>query len=265
MEPQPLPVSAPDLPATPLTSALALGSLTSYGPGTVRLPPAPPEISPTSVALLGWLVPGLGQVATGRRRAGLALFLVIVTLFTGGLALTDFSCVDPERHRLEFVAHALIGGPTAATLAATSGRRSSAPPRWRDLGSLYVIVSGFLNLIAVCSALSDAARRNQELRKKHQEAVSLALAVARLQALARRPPFEETPREGSPEPPPWPAAPGETPGAAPDEPTAASHAEAGPSGDAPAESLPHEEVPPEGPPPSAAPQDPPPASDEVRP
>jgi hypothetical protein len=184
-------LDASDLPATPLTAALAHGSLASYGLGTVRLPPAPPEVSPAAVAVLGWLVPGMGQVATGRRRAGLALFLVIMSLFVGGLTLADFSCVDPQRHRLEFVAHVLIGGPTFSTVALTAGRRSSAPPRWRDLGSLYVIVSGFLNLIAVCSALSEAARRNEEGRKKHEEAVSLALAVARLQALARRPAFDE--------------------------------------------------------------------------
>jgi hypothetical protein len=196
VEPQPLPAGDAGLPATPLTAALAPGSLTSYGPDSVRLPPAPATVSATGVALLGWLVPGLGQVATGRRRAGLALLLTIGSLFLGGLTLADFSCVDPQRHRLEFVAHSLIGGPTAATLALTAGRRSAAQPRWRDLGSLYVVVSGFLNLIAVCSAMSDAARQNQERRRKHEEAVRLALAVARLQALARRPLVETV--EGEP-------------------------------------------------------------------
>jgi hypothetical protein len=151
------------------------------------------------VALAGWLVPGLGQWTTGRRGAGVALFLVIVTLFTSGLALADFACVNPREHKLEFVAHALIGGPTSATLLLTEGRRAGTAPRWRDVGSLYVVVAGFLNLIALTSAAGEAVRQNQERRRKHQEAVRLALAVARLQALARRPTSLDVE-----EPAPWP-------------------------------------------------------------
>lgn len=222
MEPYPVPASIPaepatapepqDPPHTPASgsseartsevSALATGSMaagnlaagsmaadastTSTSQG-VRLPPPPRLISGAWVALLGWLVPGLGQLATGRVGAGLALFVVLGSLFAGGLALTDFSCVDPRTYKLEFVAQALIGGPTALALRLTDGVHLVRLPPWREVGSLYVVVAGFLNLIAICSAASDALRHNVAARARYAAAVLEALKQACARSLAERP------------------------------------------------------------------------------
>lgn len=201
---EPLEALAP--PPTPLADALASGSWAVVGPGQVRVPAPPRRRWGLDVLLLGWLVPGLGQVVTGRKGAGLALLLTITLLFGMGWAASDFACVHPQRQRLEFFAHAAVGAPALLAAALDDGTPSRASPRARDLGMLYTVVAGLLNVIAVCSALSDLARQGQEARRKHAEAVQLALAVARLQALARRPLGDDLLLPAAGEPAPAPAA-----------------------------------------------------------
>lgn len=169
----------------PLTVGPA-GPLAGAGGGTHRLPGAR---SPVWAVALGWLVPGAGQVVAGRVGAGLVLLLTIGGLFAGGLALTDFTCVNPRTYPLEFVAQALIGGPTAAALHATAGVGLERLPPWIEVGRLFVVVAGFLNLVALCDALGDCLRRNahrealaQRLRVRAEEGAALDLAAP---ALAR--------------------------------------------------------------------------------
>jgi TM2 domain-containing membrane protein YozV len=164
----------------------------------VRLPPPPQLLSGTWVALLGWLVPGLGQMVTGRVGAGLALLVVLGGLFAGGLALTDFSAVDPKSYKLEFIAQALIGGPTALALRFTEDVRLERLPPWREVGSLYVVVAGFLNLIAICGATSDAQRRNVAARARRAAAVLAALELACARSLAQRPAWVPAPAPSEP-------------------------------------------------------------------
>lgn len=114
-------------------------------------------------AALAWLIPGLGHAFVGRPGAGLVLLLVLCATFAGGLALTDFSCVDPRAYQLEFVAHALIGGPTALALELTRDVRLERMPPWVEVGRLFVVVAGFLNLVALCDAVGEAWRRNARI------------------------------------------------------------------------------------------------------
>jgi TM2 domain-containing membrane protein YozV len=134
----------------------------------------PRERSAAWAGLLGWLVPGFGQVYLGRYGAGFLLLLVIGSTFAGGLALTDFTCVDPRTYQLEFVAQGLIGGPTALALVLTQDVHLARMPPWIEVGRLYVVVAGFLNLVALCDALGECWRRNARI-----QALGARLAVRR--------------------------------------------------------------------------------------
>lgn len=123
----------------------------------------PPERSAGWAGLLGWLVPGLGQAYLGRFGAAAVLLLVIGGTFAGGLALTDYTCVDPRTYKLEAVAHALIGGPSALTLALTQDVTLARMPPYLEVGRLYVVVAGFLNLVALCDALGECWRHNARI------------------------------------------------------------------------------------------------------
>jgi hypothetical protein len=123
----------------------------------------PRERSAAWAGLLGWIVPGLGQAYLGRFGAALVLLAVVGGTFAGGLALTDFTCVDPRTYQLEAVAHAMIGGPSALTIYLTQDLTLRRMPPFLEVGRLYVVVAGFLNLVALCDALGECWRRNARI------------------------------------------------------------------------------------------------------
>jgi hypothetical protein len=136
------------------------------------LSPAPPAAglrssrvpgrrSPVVAGLLGWLVPGLGHVYVGQPLKALLLFAAIVPTFTVGLALTDYTCVNPQKYGLEFVAHAWLGGPTILALHGTRDHVLEWMPRWFDVGRLYAAIAGLLNVVALSDVLGAALARNR--------------------------------------------------------------------------------------------------------
>lgn len=134
----------------------------------VAPPPAadPPLRSAFVAAVLGWLLPGLGQAYVGRPGKALLMFLAIGGLFVGGLALTAFTCVDPDTYSLEFVAHAFLGGPTALVyyLSTSQDLQLTELMRWFEVGRLYVAVAGLLNVVAICDALGEVLWFNRHAR-----------------------------------------------------------------------------------------------------
>jgi len=126
-------------------------------------PAVPTRRSAFVAATLGWLVPGFGQLYMGRPGKALLMFLTIGGLFVTGLTLTGFTCVNPRSYSLEFVAHALLGGPTAATYYLTRGLELTQPLPWFEVGRLYAAVAGLLNVVAVCDALGDVIEHNRHV------------------------------------------------------------------------------------------------------
>jgi hypothetical protein len=182
-EPTPAPEPAPELAEPP--------AVPSRPPRVLELAPPALGVSPGLAAALGWLVPGLGQIAVGRVGAGLVLLVTIGGLFAGGLALTDFTAVKPRENPLEFAAQALIGGPTALALGLTEGATLDRMPPWLDVGRLFVVISGLLNLIALCDALGEAARVNAKAREEH--------ARRRAEFFPEAPPLPPSPLPAPPE------------------------------------------------------------------
>ena len=155
-----------------------------------------PRRSAGVAAVLGWLVPGLGQVYVGRPVKGLLYFVVLGGTYLAGLWLTGWTCVNPERDPYWFVGQALAGGPTALTAWLTQGLEATERMPTYDVGLLYVTVAALLNAVAVSDALgtvseyraaravADAAERQEEIDRMAREAAYLppAVAVAGLEA-----------------------------------------------------------------------------------
>jgi hypothetical protein len=162
----------------------------------MELDPLPPRPLPARLpgsrsvavaALLGWVVPGLGQIYVGRPLKALLFFLAVVPVFFGGLAMTGFTAVNPSKYGLEFAAQILAGGPTALSLQAFGDRVIDKLPRWFDVGRLYVAVGGLLNVVAISDALGEVLLRNQQLQRIHLR------REARARRRAMTPPTGETP------------------------------------------------------------------------
>jgi hypothetical protein len=137
------------------------------------------------VALAGWVLPGLGHALLGQWRAATLMMGAILALYGGGLALTDFTAVDPERHGLEFIAHVFAGGPTALTTWLTDGHEPTRFLPYLDIGRLYVAVASLLNLVAITDAVEKTARSNHQVDtwRAQRRALVPASAVSEAQGL----------------------------------------------------------------------------------
>ena len=132
-------------------------------------------------ALLGWLLPGLGQLYVGRPLKAILFLASILPTFLVGWALTDFTIVAPQRHGLDFVAQIFLGGPVLGALAATADRTLEFMPPFFDVGRLYVQVAGLLNLVAISDAIGEGIAHNTkvlDLRARRREEEALAARAA---------------------------------------------------------------------------------------
>lgn len=152
---------------------------------------------PPLAALLAWLVPGLGHMYQRRYGKGLLFMVCILGTYFFGLALGEGKVVyanwTPEDHRWQFVLQAGAGLPAAPAVVQYFAVRNwgepiggyfmappkpsghlhaaSAPeeientlPDWHkrlnlrfELGTLYCMVAGLLNILAIYDAAAGPA------------------------------------------------------------------------------------------------------------
>lgn len=138
-------------------------------------------------ALLTWLIPGLGQLYQGRTGKGILFLVCVLGLYFVGFALGRFQNVfwiwvdprlDPERFRFSYLAQFFVGLPALpALIQGTLAHWSDpgqpfallggfmAPPstetlnalqlthgRLVEIGTIYTIVAGLLNILAIYDA-----------------------------------------------------------------------------------------------------------------
>lgn len=157
---------------------------------------------PVLAAILTWLVPGLGQIYQGRVGKGI-LFLVCITgLYVAGLALGDWTysvfCVfanpfnDFEHSRPSFICQFWVGLPGLLALVQGALIRYGFEPilNWNgvgflaqpsenainalhpgfgskliEIGWLYTVVAGLLNVLAIYDALEGPFYRDDDERQ----------------------------------------------------------------------------------------------------
>ncbi len=136
---------------------------------------APP---PPIVALVGWLLPGLGYWLIGHRARALTVGITIIVLFVSGVLVGGVRVVDapqltgdgpnPVARVLQkpwFIGQALTGPIGLA--AAWGSRVVAADPAYKnivshgrlaEIGTLYTAIAGMLNLLAIIDASHRAAK-----------------------------------------------------------------------------------------------------------
>ena len=144
-------------------------------------------------ALLAWAVPGLGHIYQGRVGKGILYSVCIGGLYLVGLAMGDWRVVywrwisplaDPENFRLTYIGQFFVGMAALPGLLQATWHRLGfvdpilwgyldAPPphevnrlyargKLVEVGSLYTVIAGLLNILAIFDAwegpaLADAA------------------------------------------------------------------------------------------------------------
>lgn len=130
--------------------------------------------NPIVAGVLSWLVPGLGQLYQRRTLKGLIMMLPILATVLAGLWLSAGRAAswDPRpesgRQRLLFLATQGEIGCLALPVIASgilSGGRGQDVSEWQrrlgryyDIGWLYTVIAGFMNLLVIYDALCGPMR-----------------------------------------------------------------------------------------------------------
>ncbi len=114
------------------------------------------------VALLAWLLPGLGHWWIGHRSRAVIFFVVTGVTFWGGVAVAGVRTAVTQRDNGLWIAAQLCLGPQTLgalawsnSLAGSSGadsHKSSWPSA--DIGVVYAGVAGLLNLLIIIDVLA---------------------------------------------------------------------------------------------------------------
>jgi hypothetical protein len=151
---------------------------------------------PVAAAILGWLVPGLGHLYQRRTAKGVLFMVCILSTFFYGLFLSDGRAVyaswtDWDR-RLPYLCQVGVGLPALPALLQTYLVRSGkapllggvmAPPvtkierddwhralhRYFELGTVYTMIAGLLNVLAIYDALGGPVQLASAEEKKRRE------------------------------------------------------------------------------------------------
>jgi hypothetical protein len=139
---------------------------------TPETDPPPPlrdevEVSPVDairvlvVCVLGWAVPGLGHIASGRVLRGVLFALIILTMFVGGIAL-DGRIYQPEAGMplsyLATLGSAGVGLPYVIVHALGLGSGDIRSGTY-EYGNTFTLVAGLLNLLVLFDAYDVALGR----------------------------------------------------------------------------------------------------------
>jgi len=152
-----------------------------------------PLKDPAKAAVLAWLVPGLGHYYQGRRGKALLYASCILGLFFLGLALGEGKIVfwrwtspfrDPDNFRASYLAQFFVGLPALPGLIQGTLRHFGldpilwgyldAPPQAAlnalhpklgklvEVGWVYTVVAGLLNILAIYDAYEGPAYGDEE-------------------------------------------------------------------------------------------------------
>ncbi|MFO7898527.1 MAG: DUF6677 family protein [Planctomycetota bacterium] len=116
--------------------------------------------------LLAWLLPGLGHWYIGQRTKAILFCVLLLATFLTGVVITDGGCVDWGRHPYAFLLQAADGVVAFATLAVTSSQHEFPASKLGDLGMLYTLVAGALNVLLIADALYRAGPREAKEEKR---------------------------------------------------------------------------------------------------
>lgn len=126
-----------------------------------RLPERPRArtVDPPLAALATWLVPGLGHVLQGRRRRGVAVFVLLVGLFGLACALADGANLDRERHFYYWAGQFFLGLPAIVAEFLHGHPRLVTDVAYADAGVVIGCVAGMLNVLVMLDTFGWAEQK----------------------------------------------------------------------------------------------------------
>lgn len=149
--------------------------------------------NPWLAGFLAWLVPGLGHWYQGRKGKAILYAVCILGTFFFGLALGEGKNVfwrwtsptaDPEKFRFDYIAQFFVGLASLPALVQATLAQYGMPPilggylaepqpeelaglyprlgRLLEVGWVYTVIAGLLNVLAIYDALDGPAHQEQD-------------------------------------------------------------------------------------------------------
>ncbi|MBI3838029.1 MAG: TM2 domain-containing protein [Planctomycetia bacterium] len=157
--------------------------------------------NPIVAAILAWLIPGLGHIYQGRTVKGLLFMICILGTFFYGLLISDGRAVyaswQENDKRLPYLCQLGAGLPALPALVQTYLVREGKPPlfagvmappatpaelnewyktlhRYFELGTVYTMIAGLLNILAIYDAWGGPVQFEAEEEKRNKEQMTSA-------------------------------------------------------------------------------------------
>ena len=125
-------------------------------------PPKVPETFQPVAMVLAYLVPGAGYLWFGQRSRALYFFLGVAGLLVGGLLIGGLDVVDRDNDGWWFLVQAGAGpasfGLDRIRAGMVGGALVPSVGKVNEVGTLFVVMAGLLNLLAVIDCAWHAPR-----------------------------------------------------------------------------------------------------------
>jgi len=105
--------------------------------------------------LLSWAVPGAGHFLVGQRARALIIFVTILLTFSTGLYIGSIGVVDLNRPSASYLKGGqILNGPMVFFLSDQARVRGLRAYGWPgEIGEIYTVTSGLLNLLCLVNAV----------------------------------------------------------------------------------------------------------------
>lgn len=106
------------------------------------------------VGLAGWAVPGAGHWLIRERKRAVIILLVVLGLFVGGLYIGSLGVLETAQSAWYIFVGQILASPLVGALTQWAASRSfDVFGRPQEIGMIYTIVAGLLNLLSISNAV----------------------------------------------------------------------------------------------------------------
>jgi hypothetical protein len=117
------------------------------------MPPAPNVFFLLMVGLAGWFVPGAGYLLLGEKKRAIIIFITITLTFGIGIYIGSIGVVDPIGAKFAYIGQ-LMNSPAVALIGrVTAGGGYPVYGRPNEIGQIYTVISGMLNLLCIVNVI----------------------------------------------------------------------------------------------------------------
>ena len=118
------------------------------------------SVNPIALVILGWAVPGAGHLVLGRRDKATLYFILVVGTFIAGWIIAGCQNVYFQHGRWHMFLQMCTG---ASAFIVGLGAKIAEPKmtvmRLFEIGTLYTMVAGLLNVLVVMDAVVTSIRK----------------------------------------------------------------------------------------------------------